>query len=253
MRRLLACLGSSLVLSVAAAFGGCGSGSSATTTTGTGGLTGQTTVTDTATTGAGGGSTCVGPMPDGVCDLQNGEDCNCVDCQDTAFCNPGQCQAGGDSCDHLYDSCTCAICAEDRYCGDPTRGNCKDGGACDPFVEGCHCPNCWTDPACQGSVAACAGGQPDGTCDRTKEDCSCVDCQGTPLCIACQNTGTCDTNEPCYCPDCVNSKLCSDAMQCVDDGVCAALTEGCLCNDCKDLPECAPKVADAGADAADGG
>ncbi len=191
-------------------------------------------------------------MPDGICQLQMGEDCNCVDCQATAFCNPGMC-TNDTSCDHVVDSCTCPGCAEDVYCGDPTLGNCKDGGACDPYVEGCHCPNCWTNPACQASVAACVGGKPDGICDRSKEDCNCVDCQGTPLCVPCLLSGTCVADEPCYCVDCANTKLCNDPARCVDDGICAILTEGCLCNDCKGLPECAPWV-DGGTDAgSDGG
>ena len=40
---------------------------------------------------------------------------------------------------------------------------------------------------------------------------------------------------------------------CVNDGVCAILHEGCLCDDCKILPECAPWIPDAGLDGADGG
>jgi hypothetical protein len=248
MHRSLAFFASSLLTVSLAAWAGCKGGSS---TTGTAGQTTTTTTTTTGDAGFGGGSTCAGPGPDGVCNLSMGEDCNCVDCLATAYCNPGQC-LHTDKCDHLDDSCTCPGCAEDAYCGDPYLGNCKDGGACDPFVEGCHCPNCWAYSACQASVAACAGGKPDGVCDRTKENCTCVDCQGTPLCVPCMNGGACTAGEPCYCPDCIHDMLCNDPSYCVDNGVCAAHIEGCECNDCKDLPECAYRF-DGGADGATDG
>jgi hypothetical protein len=82
------------------------------------------------------------------------------------------------------------------------------------------------------------------------------------------NTGTCTQDEPCDCPDCALSIQCTDPGTCVNDGVCAILLEGCRCDDCKDLPECAPWVdggveggaeggveggLDAGPDAADAG
>jgi hypothetical protein len=174
-----------------------------------------------------------------------GEDCNCVDCQGTAYCNPGKC--GNDQeCDHTLNACTCPSCANDKFCGDPTRANCKDGGVCDPFVEGCHCPDCWSYPGCMVSVQACAGGKPDGICDRDHEACDCVDCQGTPLCTTCQNTGSCTDQEPCNCGDCAFTKLCTDPAKCVNDGVCAIFFEGCLCDDCKNLIECAQWLPDAG-------
>ncbi len=233
MRRSLVWMGSSVLATVICLWAGCfssgssdtgGSGGSAPGAGGNGGAGG----------GAGGG-TCA--VVDGVCELSLGEDCNCVDCMNTAYCHPGQC-LDTMSCDHTLDSCTCPGCAEDEYCGDPTLGNCLDGGACDPYTEGCHCPNCWTYSECQASVAACSGGKPDGICDRATENCDCVDCQGTPLCVPCQNAG-CNDEEPCSCADCVTTQLCNDPSRCIDDGVCAILLEGCICDDCKSLPECA--------------
>jgi hypothetical protein len=186
-----------------------------------------------------------------------GEDCHCVDCAGTAYCNPGQCTNTGTLCDHLLDSCTCPNCAEDGYCGDPDLGNCNtDGGACDPFKEGCHCPNCWTYSACTASVAACSGGKPDGVCDRGKETCACVDCQGTPLCEMCQNAGVCGDNEACSCADCIHAARCNDPMFCTGGGACAIVNEGCICPACASLPECTQWLdagTDALADAGDGG
>jgi hypothetical protein len=244
MRGTLAFLGSSLLATSLALWSGCqggspgGSGGSTTTTT-------TTTLADASYGDASSGSTCAGPMPDGICQPNLGEDCNCVDCAVTAWCIPGQC-GGTMGCDHWLDSCTCPDCAEDSFCGDPTLGNCTDAGTCDPFTEGCHCPNCWSYMECQASVAACAGGKPDGICDRATENCNCVDCQGTPLCVPCQNTGTCIVNEPCYCADCNFTPPCQSPTNCVDDGICDAFTEGCHCPDCAGLPECAPWVGDGG-------
>lgn len=247
MRSSLAFLGSSLAVTAVALWSGCGSSSPS---SGGGGQTTTTTTRTTSSIGTGGGGTCAGPSPDGMCEPSKGEDCSCEDCQVTALCNPGQCSST-DGCDHMLDSCVCPSCAEDSFCGDPGLGNCNDGGACDPYTEGCHCPNCWTYDACKPSVAACSGGVPNHKCETDKgEDCSCVDCQGTPMCVPCLNSGQCVPNEPCSCADCAKTKACTDPANCVDDGVCAILHEGCGCNDCKDLPECAPWVGDAGLDAA---
>jgi hypothetical protein len=214
-----------------AAWAGCSGGGS----TGAGGAmaTSSSHVT-VGVGGAGGHGSCF--VVDGKCDLHTGEDCNCVDCQDTAMCVPDQCTSPT-SCDHLYDSCTCAGCAEDGFCGDPGKGNCKDDGVCQYF-EGCHCADCAQSPNCAPRLAACAGGKPDGVCDRSAEDCSCLDCEGTPLCVPCAIDHVCSTNDPCSCSDCVGQSLCNDPTKCVDDGVCAIISEGCICNDCKALPEC---------------
>ena len=196
----------------------------------------------TVGSGASGGfGTCIGDGPDGICQYNQGEDCGCVDCVNTALCMPDTCGAAG-QCDHALDSCTCAICAEDATCGDPNLGNCKDDGVCDAFVEGCHCKDCWTDPFCVASATACNGGMPDGVCDyQHGETCACVDCQGTPLCAVCASGGVCSVNEPCDCPDCVDSPGCKDPAMCTDDGgVCAILTEGCMCDACKSWPQCQP-------------
>jgi hypothetical protein len=224
---------------------------------GAGGASSSSTGSFTSTSsGAGiGGDTCIGP-PDGTCQYEQGEDCNCVDCLSTALCNMGQCaNAGTTTCDHLNDSCTCANCSEDPLCADPTRANCRDAGACYPFTESCLCPNCWTDPACKASVAACANGKPDGMCDRSKEGCDCVDCWATPLCVPCSDGGACG-GQACSCGSCVHQAQCNDVARCVDDGVCAIYTEGCICNDCKDLPECTrwfDAGVEGGSDASDGG
>jgi hypothetical protein len=263
VRRTLAfaTLGASSFLVLFSTWAGCGGGGG--NTGGSGGGTTSTTSTSVSV-GTGGSSTC--KYPDGKCELAMGEDCTCEDCKDTAFCNPDQC-LDTDKCDRLYDSCICPGCANDGFCGDPAKNNCTDDGTCDSYNEGCHCPDCWDKPACAPRVMACAGGKPDGICDRATEDCTCVDCEGTPLCVPCSVDGHCGEEDPCACSDCFGQSLCADPNHCVNDGVCATISEGCICDDCKDLPECqalldggAPDASDvdagdqdAGADAGDAG
>jgi hypothetical protein len=224
------------------AYGGCSSGKA--TTTGTGGATSTTThgsVTITAGGGGpGGAGTCVGDGPDGICQYNLGEDCNCKDCLQTALCIPDACLQAG-MCDHALDACTCPVCWEDAECGDPGLHNCNDDGVCDPFVEGCHCKDCWNDPNCGAGATSCNGGKPDGTCDyQHGETCDCVDCQGTPLCVMCAPDGMCGVTEPCYCADCLADPGCNDPAMCTDDGTCATLVEGCACQDCQSWPQCQP-------------
>jgi hypothetical protein len=253
-RPSFAWLGLPIVLGVTA-WAGCGNGSTA-TTTGMGGAVASASSVGGSVGDGGSGSTCL--HVDGFCDLMAAEDCNCIDCSTTALCVPDQC-LDDDTCDHLLDSCICPGCANDGICGDPGKSNCVDDGKCDSFNEGCHCKDCWTKDACAPRVAACAGGQPDGKCDRATEGCDCVDCEGTPLCVVCSVDHLCGPDDPCSCVDCATDVTCHDPSHCVDDGVCAIIHEGCGCNDCKDLPECAMPDGgtdagnDAGADAGDGG
>ncbi len=49
---------------------------------------------------------------------------------------------------------------------------------------------------------------------------------------------------------------CNDPLLCVKDGHCAIINEGCICDDCKDLPECKVWLdagIDGGGDEGDGG
>src|SRR4051812_48443526 len=114
MRKPLAWLGISLA-SVLSIWAGCSKGASSGTTEGTGGDT--TSSSHAFMTGGTGGGTCH-HKPDGLCDRMVGEDCNCVDCADTAFCILDGCVDDG-KCDHLYDSCICPDCDEDPICADP--------------------------------------------------------------------------------------------------------------------------------------
>ncbi len=207
---------------------------------GSGGVAALTTVASgtgfAAATGAGGGvSSC--DIVDGVCNSMAGEDCACVDCAHTAFCNPDQCVNDG-VCDPLEDSCTCPDCDNTHYCGDPAKKNCINDGVCDSFYEGCGCADCTTKPHCAALLATCTGGHLDGACDVT-EPCSCPDCFGLAQCVPCQSPGACMPGDPCSCAGCDVTAVCSDPAGCVDDGICDILDEGCICSDCASTPACA--------------
>jgi hypothetical protein len=240
-------MGSGLVVAVFSIWAGCTGPSGA-----TGGSGGAAGGASPAGGSSAGGSSTTNCVIDGICEYEMGETCDCADCVSTALCVPGLCTNTGTTvCDHVLDSCTCANCAEDWLCSDPTLANCTDGGACDPFVEGCHCPNCWAYPSCVASVAACSGGVPDGLCDLATEGCACVDCQGTPLCVPCPSNGSCMPEEACSCSDCAGTTLCNDPGRCVDGGACAIFEEGCVCDACKAFPECAQWL-DGGVEGGDG-
>jgi hypothetical protein len=197
--------------------------------------TGFTTGTGfAASTGVGGGSTC--DIIDGVCNSMAGEDCACVDCAMTAFCNPDQCVTDG-VCDPLDDSCICPDCDNTHYCGDPAKKNCTDDGMCDSFYEGCGCADCAAKPHCADLLATCEGGHLDGAC-AAGEPCTCPDCFGLAQCVPCQSPGTCMPGDPCSCAGCETTAVCSNLAGCVDDGICDILDEGCPCVDCATTPAC---------------
>ena len=118
--------------------------------------------------------------------------------------------------------------------GGPCFGNDPDGLciANGPAEENCECPDCITQAKCSG------GCNDDGNCDigdGRPEDCSCNDCYFiVPQCSP--GTGDCNfedqgcqADEPCTCSDCTDTPGCNN---CVDNGVCNRVFEGCNCADC---------------------
>ena len=187
-----------------------------------------------AATGADGGSTC--DIIDDVCNPMAGEDCNCVDCGYTAFCNPDQCVTDG-VCDPLADSCICPDCDNTHYCGDPAKKNCTNDGVCDSFYEGCGCADCAAKPHCKELLTTCEFGLLDGVCSAS-EPCTCPDCFGLAQCVPCQGKGVCMPGDPCSCAGCETTPVCGTAASCVNDGICDILDEGCPCADCLAVPQC---------------
>ena len=222
--------------------GGAGGAGSTTTTTKPSGTTTQSFPTTTPANavgigGAGGESPACWNGPNGICEPTKFEDCECEDCHGSALCVPGTCTTDG-YCSHVWDACICPDCDANYDCADPAKKNCTDDGVCDSLVEGCVCPDCQGEAECADNIAACAGGAPDGACDLTSEPCACVDCFGLPGCVKCINDGLCGVSEPCFCPECAFTNYCKNPANCVADGLCDALDEGCHCADCADIPEC---------------
>ncbi|MFO0762360.1 MAG: hypothetical protein U0359_38325 [Byssovorax sp.] len=252
MRTTVRALVLSLFITEALWFGCGGSttgGTTSSTTSGTGGTGGATSSTTTTATGAqavsvgAGGAidTCIADNgPDGglngKCDLLGGENCDCKECLDTAFCIPDLCTTDG-VCDPTYDSCICPDCDTFHFCANPQKANCVNDGTCDSFHEGCTCPDCADKAECKDNIEICDGGKLDGVCSA-QETCACADCFGTPKCLPCTVNGTCNTYDPCFCADCIDNDYCTDPTKCTDDGVCDALLEGCVCDDCASIPEC---------------
>jgi hypothetical protein len=190
-----------------------------------------------ATTGSGdGGVTCVGGVTDGKCEPLLGEDCKCGDCASTAFCVT-TCDDQLGVCDPIYDACSCPDCFTSHACSSPTHDNCKKDGKCDSFHEGCACDDCKQVGTCEEAIMQCLDKKLDQFCDIS-EPCDCPDCFGVPRCLPCNVDGTCAPAEPCTCADCAGTSYCMDPANCEDDGICDALIEGCLCNDCSWIPEC---------------
>lgn len=54
----------------------------------------------------------------------------------------------------------------------------------------------------------------------------------------CTDDGMCGVEDDCVCPECDDDLFCGDADNCENDGVCAEFEEGCICEDCADLPVC---------------
>jgi len=83
----------------------------------------------------------------------------------------------------------------------------------------------------------CKDGKLDQKCENS-EPCGCPDWFGTPTCLSCTNDGICSPAEPCFCADCAGTNYCKDPANCQADGVCDAVIEGCICEDCALIPEC---------------
>ena len=108
--------------------------------------------------------------------------------------------------------------------------------------------------ASTGMTQPCSGA-PNGACQIMQgEDCTCSDCTDTGMCTpgACvlDDGGFCDPDlDSCICADCEDDYNCGDPadLNCVNDGTCdpqpgGVLGEGCNCEDCWALPECADNV-----------
>jgi hypothetical protein len=116
-----------------------------------------------------------------------------------------------------------------------------DGGASSGTLPGT------VAPASNNSsyMSLCHGGAPDLVCDRSgrdPEDCACIDCGDTALCIPgqCVPDGICTDKDACTCEECWDNAFCGDPQlaNCLDDGACDGVDEGCLCADCIDDPNC---------------
>lgn len=179
---------------------------------------------ETTTSGGRSSEGCVG-WADGVCDIQGGETCECVDCEKTAYCkwaagggqvcieSKNPCGPQDGICDPVVDYCACEDCWADPYCQDPDQSNCtNDDGCCDAYLEGCLCTDCRPTAYCLGISGAtvCLSGSLSGTCEEG-EDCACLDCVLEPRC-ACSNDDICEVAEPCACQDCKGDASCSTAV-----------------------------------------
>ena len=56
--------------------------------------------------------------------------------------------------------------------------------------------------------------------------------------VGCLFDGLCTADDDCVCADCDLDPYCSDPLNCVNDSVCDAYSEGCVCADCASHPEC---------------
>jgi hypothetical protein len=192
---------------------------------------------------------CIGGMLDGTCDVLGGESCDCDDCKDAGICKEDSCRDDAEGCDPVFDACTCPQCNNVHYCNNPTQSNCVTDGRCDPSYEGCSCDDCKTVEKCKEGLQSCIHMPPNGVCEDgdDSESCDCVDCFGVPRCVLkCTTDLKCESDESCACEDCRGTAYCTDPTRCQDDGICDIIVEGCVCADCKAIPEC-DFMIDAGA------
>ncbi|MFO0590085.1 MAG: MYXO-CTERM sorting domain-containing protein [Polyangiaceae bacterium] len=104
--------------------------------------------------------------------------------------------------------------------------------------------------------AGCVGAA-DGKCDPAGgEDCSCDDCLKacSGECTA-SNPPACTFEDACTCEDCWADAACTDPKKdnCKNDGTCDFFLEGCLCDDCASLSNCAGFSAGGSGGAGGGG
>jgi len=114
-----------------------------------------------------------------------------------------------------------------------------------PVTESCMTPqddNCdgTVNEGCTSSDPNCIGGVSNGTC-QAFESCLCGDCVADAACQStCVADGACTLDDDCVCDDCDADSFCGDSTNCIDDGVCAPFSEGCICTDCATNPACLP-------------
>lgn len=173
---------------------------------------------------------------DGVCDINGGEDCDCVDCKSTAYCRQDagiDCDAPEQNdglCDPISDFCVCDDCRKDPYCQDPSKTNCVQDGQCQGFLEGCLCDDCGDAGRCQVNREASCSAEGDPAECGEDEGCDCISCLWTKSC-ACTDDGVCAPDEPCICDDCESDPYCI-TKACQVDCVCDIFGETCACSDC---------------------
>ena len=91
-----------------------------------------------------------------------------------------------------------------------------------------------------GGTAGNGTGGATGMCEFV-EQCN-TDLEGDCLCLGCDAAACTDVDgnaaADCVCAVCAGEEYCNNPDNCVDNGACDPLNEGCLCNDCAGHPEC---------------
>ncbi len=54
----------------------------------------------------------------------------------------------------------------------------------------------------------------------------------------CTDDGVCGQEDDCVCPECDDDLFCRDPENCENDGICREFEEGCVCEDCAEIPRC---------------
>jgi hypothetical protein len=164
-----------------------------------------------SSSGGGSGDSC---NEDDVCDEE--EDCDCVDCAGTSFCDSGAGGSSSASTTGTTSSTTAAstsaatTAASTSAATTSATSSTSSGGGftCGDVSDTANCPA--SDPVA----------------------CACLGCE-----LAACDDGMGGYND-CVCANCAADPYCSDAANCQDDGVCDPGYEGCVCADCAGHPLC---------------
>jgi hypothetical protein len=54
----------------------------------------------------------------------------------------------------------------------------------------------------------------------------------------CTDDQMCGVDDDCVCPECDDDLFCGNPENCENDGICREFEEGCVCEDCANLPVC---------------